>query len=112
MAWAPSAGGAPAAAGGFTVRAGELARGSSQVTAQAQQCLQAATAAVEAIAQMAGAAGDPGLADALVAASDVGTQTFLVTNAVYAYVAGSLRQSAAGYSEADQACIRQLGGLW
>lgn len=97
---------------GYTVHFGELASGSGEVTKQGQQCTEVATAVVGAIAHMAGAAGNPSLADALVGASETGTQTFLVTTGLYSYVAGGLRQSAAGYRNAEQSVIQSLGGLW
>ena len=95
---------------GFTVRAGQLAAGRGQVTAQERRCEQVATAVVETIAQMAGAAGHPGLASALAGASETGTETFVVTGALYAHVARSLEQSAASYDRTEQAIIRQLPG--
>jgi hypothetical protein len=95
---------------GFTVRAGTLAAGSGQVTAQQRRCEQVATAVVETIAQMAGVAGHPGLASALAGASETGTGTFVVAGALYAHVAGSLEQSAARYDRTEQAIIRQLPG--
>jgi hypothetical protein len=97
---------------GYTVHIGELASGSGKVTKQGQQCTEVATAVVGAIAQMAGAAGDSALADALVAASETGTQTFLVTSELYSYVAGGLTRSAANYRNADLAVIRSIGGMW
>ena len=55
-----------AGGGGFSVRAGDLAAGSGQVLNQRQRCEQVATAVGGLIAQMAGAAGHPGLTGALV----------------------------------------------
>jgi hypothetical protein len=97
---------------GFTVHSGELANGSGKVTRQGQECTEVGSAAVGAIAEMAGAAGDSPLADALVGASETGTQTFLITGELYSYVAGGLSESAANYRNAEQANITSVGGLW
>jgi hypothetical protein len=97
-------------AGGFTVRASELAAGSGQVTAQQNRWDQVASAVVEAIAQMAGAAGHPGLTSALVGASETGTETFLVAQGLYAHVSQGLEQSAANYNQTEQGIISRLGG--
>ena len=55
---------------------------------------------------------DSPLADALVGASETGTQTFLVTGELYSYVAGGLSESAANYRNAEQSNITSMGGLW
>jgi hypothetical protein len=97
-------------AGGFTVRASELAAGSGEVTAQQNRCDQVASAVVEAIAQMAGAAGHPGLTAALVGASETGTETFMVAQGLYVHVSNGLEQSAANYGQTDQGIVSQLRG--
>jgi hypothetical protein len=99
-------------AAGFTVNSGQLANGSGKVTKQGHQCAEVGSAVVGAIADMAGAAGDSPLADALVGASEGGTQTFLITGELYSYVAGSISESAANYRNAEQANITSIGGLW
>jgi hypothetical protein len=99
-------------AAGFTVNSGELANGSGKVTQQGQQCAEVGSAVVGAIASMAGAAGDSPLADALVGASEGGTQTFLITGELYSYVAGAISESAANYQKAEQTNITSVGGLW
>ena len=97
---------------GFTVHPGELAGGSGKVTEQGQQCTDIATAVAGAIAEMAGAAGESVLADALVSASQAGTSTFLTATELYSYVAASLTRTAAGYQKAEHLVIRNLAGLW
>ena len=57
-------------------------------------------------------AGDSPLSDALVGASETGTQTFLITGELYSYVAGGLSESATNYRNAEQANITSVGGLW
>jgi hypothetical protein len=99
-------------AAGFTVNSGELANGSGKVTQQGQQCAEVGSAVVGAIASMAGAAGDSPLADALVGASEGGTQTFLITGELYKYVADAISESATNYRNAEQANITSIGGLW
>lgn len=92
---------AETASGGFTVAADVLAAGSGQVTGLQQRCEQVATAVIETIAQMAGAAGHPGVGAALVAASQTGAERFLDAGALYAHTAQGLRQSADGFHQAD-----------
>jgi hypothetical protein len=95
-------------AGGFTARADVLAAGSGRVTAQASHCEELATAVVETIAQMGGAAGHPGLTSALAEASEVSTETFLVTGGLFAHVAQGLEKSAGNYGDAEQTIIARL----
>ena len=90
-------------AGGFSVRAGDLAAGSPQVLDQQQRCKQVATAVTALIAQMAGSAGHPGLTGALLTAAQSGMQTYAVAGALYDHVADGLRRSAGAYDRAEQA---------
>ena len=94
-------------AGGFSVRADDLAAGSPQVLDQQQRCVQVAAAVAGLIAQMAGSAGHSGLTDALVTASQSGTRTYAVAGALYGHVAGGLRRSAGEYDRAEQAITSQ-----
>jgi hypothetical protein len=97
-------------AGGFTVRAGELAAGSGEVTAQQNRFDQVASEVVGAIAEMAAAAGHPGLTAALVGASEAGTETFTVAQGLYVHVSQGLAQSAANYNQTEQGVISRLAG--
>jgi hypothetical protein len=105
-----------AGGGGFSVRAGDLAAGSGQVLDQQQRCEQVATAVAGLIAQMAGAAGHPGLTGALVTASQSGVQTYAVAGALYDHVTDGLRRSASEYDQAEQAITQQaqavMTSLW
>lgn len=98
---------AGAGASGFSVRTGDLAAGSGQVLDQQQRCARLAAAVTALIAQMADTAGHPGLADALVTASQSGLQTYAVAGALYDHVAEGLRRSAAEYGRAEQANTQQ-----
>lgn len=95
-------------AGGLTARADMLAAGGGRVTAEASHCEEVATAVVETIAEMGGAAGHPGLASALAEASEVSTETFLVTGGLFAHVAQGLEQSAVNYGNAEQTIIERM----
>jgi hypothetical protein len=88
-------------AGGYTVRASELATGGQAVGRLSDTSQQLGSDAVSAIGGMSSAAGHPGLANALMSAAETGLKTFLDMTAAYTHAQISLAETAGAYLEAE-----------
>lgn len=86
---------------GFTVRASELATGGKDIASLLDTCEKIASDAVTAISGMGAASGHAGLAAALLAAAERGTQTFLDIGAAYQHTGVSLDATASSYGQAE-----------
>lgn len=93
------------------MRASRLAEGSQDIGGLLTRCETIASDSVQAIAQMADAAGDPGLASALGGAAEAGAKAFLNAGAAYQHVAGSLTATARNYAQAEQDLAARSGAI-
>jgi hypothetical protein len=93
---------------GFSVSPSHLQAGSHDVAGLKEIWEGLAANAVEALASMAGSAGDVGLASALTGAADRGYKSFTGLSAAYEHVRSSLTSNAANYTKSDQKVVSNL----
>jgi hypothetical protein len=95
-------------AGGFTVRASELATGGQAVGRLSDTSQRLGSDAVTAISGMSSAAGHAGLASALMSAAETGLKTFLDMTAAYTHAQISLAETAGAYTQAEADNTEQI----
>ena len=93
---------------GFSVSPSKLQAGSHDVADLREIWRGVAGNAVEALASMAGSAGDPDLASALTHAAGRGNTAFTGLLAAYGHVSSSLTSNAANYTQSDQKVVSNL----